>query len=95
MTMILSITLSGAAMAAQSNTDVTGEGRLNTVDATKRVVNIDHGPIAALKWPAMTMDFQVTPNVDLKSLQPGKPVKFTLKQQPDKSYRISGISLAP
>ncbi|MBF0165176.1 MAG: copper-binding protein [Magnetococcales bacterium] len=85
----------GAAWAAQPAGDVGGEGRLNKVDAAKRLVNIDHGPIEALKWPAMTMDFQVLPNVDLKSLKTGKSVKFTLKQQPDKSYRINGITQTP
>ncbi|GAB0057612.1 Cation efflux system protein CusF [Candidatus Magnetaquicoccaceae bacterium FCR-1] len=97
MALLFGVSLSGfgAAWAAQPAGEVSGEGRLNKVDAAKRVVNIDHGPIEALKWPAMTMDFQVLPNVDLKALKTGKPVKFTLKQQPDKSYGIHGITQTP
>ncbi|MBF0342407.1 MAG: copper-binding protein [Magnetococcales bacterium] len=87
--------VAGAAAAGQAEPPVTGEGRLNSVDAGKRTVNINHGPIAELKWPAMTMDFPVAANVDLKSLQPGKNVRFTLQKDPKVMYQITGITPAP
>lgn len=53
-------------------------GKVNKVDATKHVVNLTHGPIASLGWPAMTMDFGVAPAVDLSTLKVGDTVSFTV-----------------
>ena len=36
---------------------------LIAVDPKARTVNLSHGPIAALGWPAMTMDFGVAEGV--------------------------------
>ncbi|MBF0191991.1 MAG: copper-binding protein [Magnetococcales bacterium] len=85
----------GMAWAGQSEPDITGEGKLNSIDPGKRSVNIHHGPIPVLQWPAMTMDFAVAPGVDLKPLQPGKNVRFILKKEAQTGYRITGITPTP
>ncbi|MBP0651882.1 copper-binding protein, partial [Mycobacterium tuberculosis] len=59
-----------AAIAAEAATT----GKVNAVDAAKHVVNLTHGPIASLGWPAMTMDFGVAPAIDLSTLKPGDSV---------------------
>ena len=41
-------------------------------------MTLQHGPIASLKWPAMTMTFKASATV-LKSAKTGQKVKFTLK----------------
>ena len=50
---------------------------LKGVDAKAGAIKIRHGPIAALKWPAMTMDFKASPQV-LATARTGKTVTFTL-----------------
>ena len=53
-------------------------GKVNSVDAVNRTINLTHKPISALGWPSMTMDFKVAPLVDLGALKPGEAVTFTL-----------------
>ena len=40
-------------------------------------VTLDHGPIAALEWPAMTMGFSANPKI-LKDIAVGDRVAFEL-----------------
>ncbi len=68
-----------------------GEGKINSVDAGSRKVNMTHGPVAALKWPGMTMDFTVAPGVDMSALKAGAKVGFTLKQGADGQYTIDAL----
>lgn len=58
----------------------TGEGTVNSIDAASKKLNMTHGPVAALKWPGMTMDFNVAPGVDLSALKSGEKVVFTLSR---------------
>jgi Cu(I)/Ag(I) efflux system protein CusF len=58
-----------------------GEGVIKAVDAKAGTVVIAHGPIAALKWPAMTMKFKVESAAVLKGVTVGKKVHFVLKNE--------------
>jgi Cu(I)/Ag(I) efflux system periplasmic protein CusF len=69
-----------------------GQGVVNSVDAASRKINMTHGPVAALKWPGMTMDFAVAQGVDLGALAPGAKVSFTLVRGADGQYSIDSIS---
>ena len=71
-TRVLRLVHEGHTGAAQAS------GTVNSVDTTKHTVNISHGSIRALGWPAMTMDFPVGSDVDIGSLRPGMRVNFTL-----------------
>jgi len=62
----------GHAGAAQAS------GTVNAVDTAHHTVNLSHGSIKALGWPAMTIDFPASPDVDLATLKPGMRVNFTL-----------------
>ncbi len=55
-----------------------GKGVVNSVDVTGHKVNVSHEPIPSLGWPAMKMDFAVAPSIDLKAVQPGSQVEFTV-----------------
>ena len=72
----------------------TGQGTLNAIDAPGRKLNITHGPIAALNWPGMTMDFGVAPGVDLKALKAGSKISFTLTRGADGMYVIDEVKSA-
>jgi len=72
---------------------IAGQGKVNAIDAKASKVNLTHGPIQALQWPAMTMDFAVLPGVDLSGLKVGDDVTFTLGRAPDGMYAIDKIML--
>ncbi len=50
------------------------EGTVEEIDAKAGTVSISHGPVASLKWPAMTMEFKVANDALLKALKPGAMV---------------------
>jgi Cu(I)/Ag(I) efflux system membrane fusion protein len=60
-----------------------GSGRVIGVDAAKGRVEIEHGPIPALQWPAMTMGFPVADKGQLARLKAGDTVQFDLRGKPD------------
>ena len=60
-----------------------GVGRVEEVDAKTGAVTVNHEPIASLKWPAMTMEFQLANTALAKGLKPGLRVDFEfLERQP-------------
>lgn len=66
-------------------------GKVNRVDPAKHVINLTHGPIAAIGWPAMTMDFGVAPSIDLKPFKVGDTVAFTVAKSAGGVWLIDKI----
>lgn len=64
-----------------------GAGVVQAVNAKAGTVTIHHGPIAEMKWPAMTMTFKATPDV-LKAAKQGATVNFTLNAAGDQILAI-------
>ncbi|HEX2140242.1 MAG TPA: copper-binding protein [Woeseiaceae bacterium] len=60
-----------------------GSGRVTSVDPAAGKVELDHGPIAAMQWPAMSMGFVVKDKGALSGVKPGDTVEFELRRQPD------------
>ena len=79
------------AMVVAQSEKPTGQGTINAIDAVGHKLNITHGPVAALKWPGMTMDFGVAPAVDLAALKPGSKIVFTLTRDAGGAYVIDSI----
>ena len=69
-----------------------GSGEVTAVDPVAGTVTIDHGPIEALEWPAMTMTF-AAPGVDLGAITQGERVEFELRQTGPMEAMV--ISIAP
>ncbi len=70
----------GAAADHSSMVMANGTGVVKSVDAKANTVVLQHDPIPALKWPAMTMQFKGdTPDV-LKNVKAGQKVDFQLMQ---------------
>ena len=67
----------GQAAANPSSADHKAEGKLDAIDAKAGTVTIAHGPVASLKWPAMTMDFTLANSGLLGNLKPGATVAFS------------------
>lgn len=69
--------LTAAALPAEFST----RGRVVEMDAAS--ITLDHEPVPALKWPAMTMPFQLAQPDLAKGLNAGDAVRFRFKQQGD------------
>lgn len=65
---------SGAAATAQAS------GTVKAIDSQKGSVTIAHGPVPAVKWPAMSMGFKATPE-QLAQVQVGQQVMFEFKSE--------------
>lgn len=71
-----------------------GLGTVKGVDAKAGKVNLAHGPIATLKWPGMTMDFEVKDKALLKGVTPGQYVEFDVVQAGPSQFVITRIATA-
>lgn len=64
-----------ADMPAAAGTQASATGTVESVDAKAGKITIAHGPVDALKWPAMTMTFKAG-NTDISSIKQGDQVTF-------------------
>ena len=78
----------GHDMGAMTETAAQGSGVIRKLDAKTGAITLQHGPIAALGWPAMTMPFQAAPEL-LAGLKVGQSVTFTV--QPGEPPVITAI----
>ncbi len=58
-----------------------GTGKVIALDVAKRRLELEHGPIPALKWPAMQMEFAVTDPAILQGVKPGDEVAFEMRAE--------------
>lgn len=56
-------------------------GKVKSVDAAKGTVTIDHGPVASLNWPAMTMTFKAKDKKMLEAVKPGQKIEIDFEQR--------------
>jgi Cu/Ag efflux protein CusF len=70
-----------------------GLGTVNNVNVKAGKVNLSHGPIPALGWKAMTMNFEVQDKAMLANLKKGQKVSFTLVEARKGQYQISEITV--
>ena len=54
-----------------------GIATVKEIDLDKGIVKLAHGPIASLKWPAMTMDFKFKDSVLIQGIKVDDAVTFT------------------
>lgn len=59
----------------QAATMAMATGTIESVDTAAGKITIAHGPVEALKWPAMTMAFNAS-SEQLTSVKPGQKVEF-------------------
>ncbi len=78
-----------------------GTGTVIAIDITAGKIGLDHGPVPALKWPAMRMAFKVGDDIDLSQFKKGDQVQFTLHKVEKGAYPIvelceaSGLEVVP
>ncbi|MCM2252058.1 MAG: efflux RND transporter periplasmic adaptor subunit [Ramlibacter sp.] len=80
-----------AAPAAAAAVGHKGEGTVDEIDAKAGTISLNHGPIASLKWPAMTMEFKVAHAALLQGLKPGAPVTFEFVERQPGEWVITSL----
>ena len=80
--------------ATPASATASGSGEVASVDPVAGTITIDHAPIDALEWPAMTMTF-AAPGVDLGSIKQGDKVRFELRQTGAMEATVTSISRDP
>lgn len=68
---------------------ITGVGTVTAVDAAAGTVSLDHGPIAAISWPAMSMQFTAENPAILQGIAVGDRVSFEIKSATETSVVTS------
>lgn len=72
---------------------VFGSGRVEALDVPNRHVRVKHGPIEALGWPGMTMEFDVVPGISLERIQVGQSIHFSIRPNAEGVYEIDMVHL--
>ncbi|NMG00483.1 efflux RND transporter periplasmic adaptor subunit [Aromatoleum toluolicum] len=70
------------------------DGTLDAIDTSAGTVSITHGAIPALKWPPMTMDFNLASPDVAKGVAPGTPIRFEFEQRTPGEFAITRIEPA-
>ncbi|MBS0349335.1 MAG: efflux RND transporter periplasmic adaptor subunit [Proteobacteria bacterium] len=70
------------------------EGTVGSVDAKDGTVSLSHGPVASLKWPAMTMEFKVANPSLLQALKPGVKVDVEFVERQPGEWVITSATPA-
>jgi len=71
------------------------EGTVDGIDPKAGTVSLNHGPVATLKWPAMTMEFKAANTGLLDGLKPGQAVAFEFVERQPGEYVVTSITAAP
>jgi Cu(I)/Ag(I) efflux system membrane fusion protein len=67
------------------------DGMVDDVDAKAGTVMLNHGPVASLKWPAMSMEFKVANPSLLKDLPPKARVSVDFVERQQGEWVITGV----
>ncbi len=67
------------------------EGEIKSIDQNSRVASIKHPKISEWEWPAMTMDFGFSDDIDIGALESGNRIHMELTRQDNASALVTGI----
>ncbi len=68
------------------------EGRVEDIDPSSGSLSLAHGPVASLKWPAMTMAFKAANASLLRGLAKGQAVRFEFVERQPGEYVVTSIA---
>jgi RND family efflux transporter MFP subunit len=69
-------------------------GTVESYDPKTGAVSITHGPVASLKWPAMTMEFQLANSSLAAQTRPGAKIDFEFVERKPGEYVVTRIEPA-
>lgn len=67
------------------------EGTIDSIDLKDGTITLNHGPVASLKWPAMTMEFKAANASLLKDLKPGVKIAVEFVERQPGEWVITSI----
>ena len=70
------------------------EGTVESADPKTGMISLNHGAVASLKWPAMTMEFKVANESLLKDLKPGARVAVEFVERKPGEWVITSVQPA-
>src|SRR3546814_8214778 len=76
--------------AASAITHAKGTGTVTAIDSAAGKITLDHGPIAELQWPAMTMAFDAPPAL-LTAVKIGDQVSFDLDRSEEHTSELQSL----
>jgi Cu(I)/Ag(I) efflux system membrane fusion protein len=82
---------SAPAASAAKTVGHQANGTVDSVDPKDGTVSLNHGPIASLKWPAMTMEFKTANAALLQSLKPGSKVTVEFIERQPGEWVITSV----
>jgi len=82
---------SGPGQPAGKGVSHKAEGTVDSVDTKSGTVSLDHGPVASLKWPAMTMEFKAANDSLLQGLKPGARVAVEFVERQPGEWVITQV----
>ncbi|SCK20552.1 membrane fusion protein, Cu(I)/Ag(I) efflux system [Variovorax sp. HW608] len=80
---------------AESSVGHQGTGRVEGIDAKTGTLTLNHEAIASMKWPAMTMEFQVANPSLLAGLNPGAAVTFEFVERQPGEWVVTRVTPKP
>ena len=81
-------TVSGHETKAQT---FMGQGKINSINPDANTINIAMGPVKALSWPSMSMNFLVQNTAMLNGYKAGEMVDFNFAKAAAGGYVITRI----
>ncbi|MDD2918570.1 efflux RND transporter periplasmic adaptor subunit [Rhodoferax sp.] len=80
-----------APVVATNSVGHQASGTVDSVDLKEGTISISHGPVASLKWPAMTMEFKAANPALLQALKPGAKVDFEFVERQPGEWVITSV----
>lgn len=84
----------GNAMQPAASAGHRAEGKIESIDVGEDSASISHGPVASLKWPAMTMEFKFANAALLQGLKPGAAIAFEFVERGQGEWVITSVKPA-
>ena len=72
--------------------DHKAEGIVEDIDTKTGTLSINHGPVASLNWPGMTMEFKLANDSLMKGLKPGAMIGFEFVERQPGEWVITAIT---
>ena len=66
-------------------------GTVKKADPSRGTVTLEHGPVASLKWPAMTMEFELADKAMVDRLKPGAKVDIQFREKSKGKYVVTDV----
>ena len=66
---------------------------INSVDSENQKVNVSHEAIDAWGWPEMTMEFNISENLDISQLTSGLSLHIEITEESESNFLISNIHI--